>query len=62
MVSVLVSDITNPPPVQFWIRQFWIRFGSVCKAANATDACFYDVRVECVLYSSVNEAVGELIV
>ena len=23
-------------------------FGSVCKAANATGACFYDVRVECV--------------
>ena len=38
MVFVRVSDITNPPPVPC----------SVCKAANAMGACFYDVRVESV--------------
>ena len=42
MVSVLVSDIKKPATCTMF------SFGSVCKTANATGACFYDVRVECV--------------
>ena len=41
MVSLRVSD--NKPATCTMFS-----FGSVCKAANAMGACFYDVRVECV--------------